>query len=115
MQISERVIKLASGSEARYNARAAIRETRLQAADQGHFWAADDPDRIAKRFSHLRETTQECTAPLNINEGIRGLGGSPDGEDLEAALKALAQERTIGRDDLVAMGAKLLYATSNIK
>ncbi|MGH8444179.1 MAG: trypsin-like serine peptidase, partial [Solimonas sp.] len=116
MKISERALSLARGSESRYDERADIRTHCLDEAKRGNIWAADDPDRVAKRLAHVRETEMQLegaepalpsttapafasTAPGRAGAGIGSPGaaaGLPD--DL---VTALALERTIGRDDLV--------------
>lgn len=98
MNISDRVMVLASAAEARYVERTGIREKRLEEADKGNIWAADDPERVAKRLAHVRTTEGAMVAPATM---LRELAPSSDQADTETLVAQLAQERAIGRDDLV--------------
>ncbi|AYM96402.1 hypothetical protein EAG14_10335 [Acidovorax sp. 1608163] len=89
---------LTSAAEARYAERAGIRVKRLQEADKGNIWAADDPERVAKRLAHVRTTERAVTAStLMLTEHVPPL----DEIDADTLVAQLAQERAIGRDDLV--------------
>jgi len=98
MQIPDRVMKLAVNSESRFNERNTVRRQRLQQADQGNVWAADDPERVAKRLAHVQAVEQRAMSPAMLAE--RAL--APSAGDVNSLVTMLAQERTIGRDDLVA-------------
>jgi len=98
MKISERVIALANDSEARFDERRAIREKRLREADLGNIWAADDPERVAKRLAHVQAIEQRA-APYSTSPE---LASSRETKGVDTLVTMLAQERTIGRDDLVA-------------
>lgn len=98
MNISERVIALAVGSEARYDERIAIRKKRLQEADMGNIMGADDPERVTKRFANVQAVEERATVKATLPGRLPRQGDA----DINMLITAIAQERTIGRDDLVA-------------
>ena len=102
MNISERVVALAVAAEARYDERKGIREQRLREADRGNIWAADDPERVSKRFAHLRALEQRASALVTVSELAPLPGSEAKAITVDSLVANLAQERTIGRDDLVA-------------
>src|SRR5262245_61863193 len=96
MEISERVLALAKDSEARFQERTAIRQTRLQEANRGNIWQADDPDRVAKRLAHV-QAVEKRVQSFAVTE----LTSSQEAKGVDELVRRLAQERAIGRDDLV--------------
>ncbi len=98
MNISERVIALALGSESRYDERDALRKQRLDAADSGNILASDDPERVAKRLAHVQAVERRAATGVAFTERMAPLAD----ESMDILVARLAQERTIGRDDLVA-------------
>ena len=97
MNISERVLRLASDAEARYEERTVIRKKRLQEADNGNVWSADEPARVAKRFAHVQAVELRTAKPVSATEAAPAAAV----ENSDAAVAQLARERTMGRDDLV--------------
>ena len=102
MKITERVMTLAEGSEARYEDRAGIREKRLREVAKGNTLAADDPTRIAKRLRHVEATEQRVAAPLDGARERMTIVPAAAPTAIDAIVTQIARERTIGRDDLVA-------------
>ena len=101
MIITDRVMALAKGSEARYDDRTGIREKRLREVAKGNILAADDPTRIAKRLKHVEETEQRVAAPFAVSERMTIVPAAAPAS-VDKIIAQIARERTIGRDDLVA-------------
>lgn len=100
MEISNRALSLACAATARYEERTQIRERRLEQADEGNVLAADDPERVAKRYEHLRNLEQRITAAPMLSEFAAAVQ-SEMAREIEEQIVKLALERSIGRDDMV--------------
>jgi V8-like Glu-specific endopeptidase len=102
MKITDRVMALAQGSQARYEDRTGIREKRLREVAKGNVLAADDPARIAKRLKHVQVTEQRVATPFAAVRERMTIVPAATPSVVDTIVTQIARERTIGRDDLVA-------------